>query len=185
MSLLILGIGNILLTDEGVGVYAVQRLEQEYCFPEEVEVLDGGTSGIELLGYIRGRDQLIIIDAVASGQEPGTVIMVEDEDVPAFFSQRISPHQLGLSDLLAVAGLAGDLPPALVLFGVEPFELATGLGLSKDVAASMEKLLVNVVAAVRGFGYQVTAVPDVEHRTDTKEYGAMFWQGNCEQKEVS
>ena len=141
MNVLVLGIGNVLMMDDSVGVRAVEELEKMYRFPEGVELLDGGTSGMELLSHIRERDYLIIIDALKSGLEPGTVVRVEGGDVPARFMTRISPHQLGLSDVLAAATISGELPGNMVLFGIEPKTVELGLGLSDEVRASFEKLL--------------------------------------------
>ncbi len=120
MNVLVLGIGNVLMTDDSVGIRVINELERRFRFPENVELLDGGTSGIELLSYIVNRDYLIIVDAIKSDLPPGTVVKVEGEDVPAKFMTRISPHQLGLSDLLAAATLTGELPKQMVLFGIEP-----------------------------------------------------------------
>ncbi len=153
MSILVLGIGNVLLRDEGVGVRAVEELKRRFKFPENVELLDGGTSGIELLTYIRNHKQLIIIDAIKSGHPPGTVLKVEGEDVPAKFRTRISPHQIGLSDLLAAAQLTGEMPEYLVLFGVEPKYVDTGLELSGEVRSGLENLLEAVISELRGLGY--------------------------------
>ena len=156
LDILILGIGNALLTDEGIGVRAVNELERRYSFPAGIELLDGGTAGIELLRHIRKRDTLIIIDAMKCSQEPGTVVRVEGEDVPAAFRTRISPHQLGLSDLLAAAMLTGELPANLVLFGVEPESIDIGLELSERVEASVDKLLSAVIDELDSLGFQVT-----------------------------
>ena len=141
MKILVLGVGNVLLTDEGVGIRAINELERRYQFSNEVELLDGGTAGMELLNHIAGRDHLIIIDAMKCDQPPGTVVRIEGQDVPAAFRTRISPHQLGLSDLLAAAMLTDELPKNLVLFGVEPANLDQGLDLSDTVEASLDKLL--------------------------------------------
>ena len=149
MNILVLGIGNVLLTDEGIGVRALNELGRRYTFPENVELLDGGTAGIELLRHIRKRDYLIIIDAMKWGKEPGTVIRVEGNDVPAAFRTRISPHQLGLSDLLAAAMLTDELPKNLVLFGVEPESLDIGLDLTDAVEASLDKLIGAVLEELR------------------------------------
>jgi hydrogenase maturation protease len=127
VNVLVLGIGNVLMTDDSVGIRVINELERRYRFPENVELLDGGTSGIELLSYIVNRDYLIIVDAIKSDLPPGTVVKVEGEDVPAKFMTRISPHQLGLSDLLAAATLTGELPKQMVLFGIEPKVISLGL----------------------------------------------------------
>jgi hydrogenase maturation protease len=169
MSVLVLGIGNVLLMDEGVGVRAVEELGRRYHLPEEVEVLDGGTSGIELLSYICEKDHLIIIDAVKSGRPPGTVVRVEGEDVPATFRIRITPHQLGLSDLLAAAQLTDELPGNMVLFGVEPKSMEMALGLTDEVQASLPRLVDVVVEELRGLGYTVEA------RVGALPFERSFW----------
>ena len=158
MDILVLGIGNVLLTDEGVGVRALNELERRYTFPENVELLDGGTAGIELLRHIRNRDYLIIIDAMKFDQEPGTVSRVEGQDVPAAFRTRISPHQLGLSDLLAAAMLTDELPKNLVLFGVEPESLNIGLDLTDTVEASLEKLTGAILEELRSIGCSIVPI---------------------------
>ncbi len=169
MDILVLGIGNVLLTDEGIGVRALNELERRYTFPENVELLDGGTAGIELLRHIRNRDYLIIIDAMKFNQEPGTVTRVEGLDVPAAFRTRISPHQLGLSDLLAAAMLTDELPPNLVLFGVEPENLDIGLDLTDTVEASVEKLTGAIIDELRSIG---CAIVPIEANFTEK---ARFW----------
>lgn len=169
MDILVLGIGNVLLTDEGIGVRALNELERRYSFPENVELLDGGTAGIELLRHIRNRDYLIIIDAMKFNQAPGTVSRVEGNDVPAAFRTRISPHQLGLSDLLAAAMLTGELPENLVLFGVEPESLDIGLNLTDTVEASVEKLTGAIIDELRSIGCSIVPV----EATFTEK--ARFW----------
>jgi len=158
LDILVLGIGNVLLTDEGIGVRALNELERRYTFPENVELLDGGTAGIELLRHIRNRDYLIIMDAMKFNQEPGTVTRVEGNDVPAAFRTRISPHQLGLSDLLAAAMLTDELPPNLVLFGVEPENLDIGLNLTDTVEASVEKLTGAIIDELRSIGCSIVPI---------------------------
>ena len=169
MEILVLGIGNVLLTDEGIGVRALKEIERRYTFPAGVELLDGGTAGIELLRHIRKRDYLIIIDAMKCDQEPGTVVRIEGNDVPAAFRTRISPHQLGLSDLLAAAMLTDELPKNLVLFGVEPESIDIGLDLTEAVEASVDKLIGAVADELRSIG--CTLVP-IEATFTEK---ARFW----------
>ncbi len=164
MNVLVLGIGNVLMMDDSVGVRAIEELEKKYCFSEGVELLDGGTSGIELLSYIGGRDHLIIIDALKSGLPPGTVIRVEGQDVPARFMTRISPHQLGLSDVLAAATISDMLPGNLVLFGVEPKTVRLGLGLSEEVRASLDKLVATVIDELGRLGCSVEPAEIVSNR---------------------
>jgi hydrogenase maturation protease len=169
LDILVLGIGNVLLTDEGVGVRTLKELERRFSFPANVELLDGGTAGIELLRHIRNRDCLIIIDAMKSGQVPGTIVRVAGEDVPAAFRTRISPHQLGLSDLLAAAMLTDELPKNLVLFGVEPESIDIGLDLTETVEANLGKLIEAVADELRATGCSLVPV----EATFTEK--ARFW----------
>ncbi len=155
MSALVLGVGNVLLMDESIGIRAVEELERRYSFSEDVEILDGGTSGIELLRYLAGRDLLIIVDAVRSKNPPGTVVRVEGDDVPKRFMTRISPHQLGVSDLLAAARLTEELPGNMVLFGIEPASMEMELGLSDEVKKSFDRLIEVIADELRANGYSV------------------------------
>jgi hydrogenase maturation protease len=172
LSTLILGIGNVLLTDEGVGVRALNELQRRFTFSEDVELLDGGTSGIELLRHIQDHDNLIIIDCMTYDQPPGTVYRVENEDVPSVFRTRISPHQLGLSDLLAAAMLTDRTPKNLVLFGVEPESVDIGLELTETVEKSLAKLIQAVVEEVSKIGCSV--VPQGSSFSDK----ACFWKAS-------
>lgn len=159
MRVLVLGVGNVLMQDEALGVRVVEELGRRFRFPADVELVDGGTSGIELLSYIRDRDYLIVIDAVKSGNPPGTVVKIEGEDVPAKFMTKISPHQLGISDLLATATISGNLPGRIVLYGIEPKSVDLGLGLSEEVRKSLERLIEIVLAELREAGYEAEEVP--------------------------
>ena len=164
VNILVLGVGNLLLSDEGVGVRALEVFEKRFELPAGVELLDGGTSGMELLGYIQGRDALIILDAVTSEKPPGTIVRMEGDQVPALFRKKISPHQLGISDLIAAARLTDSLPEKVVLFGIEPKALDTGLELSDEVAGALEVLAVLVAHELEGLGAVVavrtgTAMP--------------------------
>jgi hydrogenase maturation protease len=174
LSTLILGIGNVLLTDEGVGVRTLNELQRRFTFSEDVELLDGGTSGIELLRHIQDHDNLIIIDCMTYDQPPGTVYRVENEDVPSVFRTRISPHQLGLSDLLAAAMLTDRTPKNLVLFGVEPESVDIGLELTETVEKSLAKLIQAVVEEVSKIGCSV--VPQGSSFSDK----ACFWEASKE-----
>jgi len=162
-NILVLGVGNLLLQDEGAGVRALERFEEKYEAAVRVECLDGGTAGMELLPYIEGRDRVIILDVVKSGKPSGTIVRLEGEDVPALFRKKISPHQLGISDLLAVAQLSGKMPGKLVLLGIEPKKFDTGLEMSAEVENRMEAMADMVANELRVWGVTVNI------RTDTCE----------------
>ena len=110
MNILVLGLGNILLSDEGVGVRIVEALEASHDLPDGVEVLDGGTSGMDLLDMVAERDCLIVADAVNAAGPPGRLIRLEGENIKVLFETRFSPHQLGLSDMLAALCLIDKAP---------------------------------------------------------------------------
>ena len=155
MNVLVMGIGNLLLQDEGAGVRAVEEFERRFETPDCVELLDGGTSGIELLQYIQGRDVLILIDVVRNGTPSGTLSRFEGEEVPALFQKKISPHQLGISDLLATARLIDKMPQKVVLFGIEPESIDTGLELTEEIAGSINRLTEMVAEEIRSLGLPV------------------------------
>lgn len=152
MNVLVLGVGNILLQDEGVGVHAVDALQNGYDLPAGVEVIDGGTSGMDLLEIIAGRDHLIVVDAVKTGQPPGTVVRLGSDQVRAFFRTKISPHQLGLSDVLASATLSGEQPREVSLIGMVPHSVDTGLELSALAMRRLRTLVDMTVAELCSLG---------------------------------
>src|SRR5512139_197144 len=123
MNTLVLGIGNLIMTDDGVGVRVVQQLAEKYRFPPGVRLLDGGTLGLDLLPQLEGVERLLIVDAVEAGGPPGTTLRLTGEAIPRLFQTKLSPHQMGLQDLLAVAELQGYCPPEMVLWGVQPAEI--------------------------------------------------------------
>jgi hydrogenase maturation protease len=153
LSVLVLGIGNLLLSDEGAGVKAVEELENRYDCSDTVEIVDGGTSGSELLSYFDDRSHILIIDAVKTGSQPGAIVRIENP--PAFFQKKISPHQIGLADVLGLAAITDNLPRNITLFGIEPKQLSTGLDLSPEVARNLSRLVDMVVAELKDIGVKV------------------------------
>ena len=174
MSILVIGVGNVLLTDEGIGVRTLEALEQRYTFSDgplgqKVELLDGGTAGMELMEIMARRDHVILLDAVNTGAEPGTLVTLEDDEVPALFRSRISPHQLGISDLLGVMSLTGELPKRFTLFGAVPFSIDTGIELSAEMATKVDPLVEQVVTKLATLGVEAkprqnAAATGFEHR---------------------
>ncbi|MCO4314726.1 HyaD/HybD family hydrogenase maturation endopeptidase [Pectobacterium versatile] len=152
MGILVLGIGNLLLGDEAVGVRIIETLEQRYRLPEHVEVLDGGTSGMELLEVMANRDHLIVADAVLAEHPPGSVVVLHDEEIPAFFTRKVSPHQLGLADVLMALRLTDEFPRRLTLVGVVPASLEPGIGLTAIASQAIEPALAQVLAALQSSG---------------------------------
>lgn len=152
MRIVVLGIGNILMTDEGIGPHAVDALQKRYALPDEVEVVDGGTAGMELIRYVSGADHLIVVDAVRVGQPPASVVRMTGDAVPAFFRTKLSPHQVGLSDLLATLTILGESPGTVTLIGVQPESFDMNMDLSPAVAAKLDTVVEMVADELRGHG---------------------------------
>ncbi|HXP96767.1 MAG TPA: HyaD/HybD family hydrogenase maturation endopeptidase [Telmatospirillum sp.] len=141
MGIVVLGIGNVRMSDEGIGVHAVKALQERYLLPERVKVIDGGAAGMELLPEIEDASLLIVIDAVRVGMPPGTVVCMEDDEVAAFFKTKLTPQQVGLSDILATLHRSGRGPLEATLIGVQPDCLDMTMALSPKVAARMNEVL--------------------------------------------
>ena len=152
---LVLGVGNKLMSDEGVGVHVIERLAEKYKLPEEVQVLDGGTLGLDLLYYLEGIENLLIVDAAETGKEAGTMVRLQDDEVPAFMSIKISPHQMGVPDMLAAAKMMDRYPKRLVLWGIQPQLITLGLDLSPVLASKVDSLTDNLADELRAWGYEL------------------------------
>lgn len=157
-GVVVLGVGNVLMSDEGVGVHAVQQLERLFAWPDAVRFVDGGTSTHELLGDLEHLDHLVIVDAVSAGRPPGTVLRLEGAAVPSAFTTKLSPHQVGIADLLATLAFLGRAPKHVVLFGIEPERLTLDLTLSAAVAAKLPEVCAQVVHELEALG--VRPLPD-------------------------
>ncbi|EXI80953.1 MAG: Hydrogenase 2 maturation protease [Candidatus Accumulibacter appositus] len=141
MRVVVLGAGNILLSDEGLGVHAIERLPLAYLLPGAVEIIDGGTCGMEMLDALEDLDALFMIDAIRGGQPPGTPIRLVGDAVPVFFKTKLSPHQIGLCDVLATLELLGKAPKYTAILGVQPRSLALGMELSPEVEKAIPTVL--------------------------------------------
>jgi hydrogenase maturation protease len=129
---LVLGIGNVLWADEGFGVRAVEALHAKYALPATVTVLDGGTQGLYLFGAVATARRVLVFDAIDFGLAPGTLRVLRNGEVPAWRARKISPHQTGFNDVLALAQLRNEAPEAITLIGVQPEELSDLGGSLRD-----------------------------------------------------
>lgn len=152
--LVVLGIGNMLLGDDGVGVHVLRALlaEQDAGLPPDTDLVDGGTGGLSLLQIVRDTSALVLVDAVDVGAEPGSVHVLTGDDLYAGLV-RLSVHQLGASDLLSAARLIGGLPAQVVLVGVQPASLEPDVRLSPAVQAALPA----AVDAVRHWCHRLVA----------------------------
>lgn len=157
MRVVVLGVGNVLMSDEGVGVHAVEALTNQYSIPDEVEIIDGGTSGMDCLDRIAEADLLLIADCMRSKDKaPGTITRLADDQINAWFQTKISPHQVGLSDVLAACCFHGISPKKVVLVGVQPASFETSMELTPQIAAVLPQLLDRLVEEVAAMGIQLT-----------------------------
>lgn len=155
-SILVLGIGNLVMSDDGIGVRVIQRLQQGYRFPDNVMVMDGGTLGLDLLPMLENVTNLVLVDAVETGGSPGTCVVLRGEELPIALETKVSPHQMGLKDLLAVSELMGHSPREMVLLGVQPGSIEMDTELTAEVEAQLENLLEGVLSELKGWGVEAT-----------------------------
>jgi len=151
---LVLGIGNILLKDEGIGVLTVRALLEQYTLPETVEALDGGVMGLSLLPAIEDADNLIVIDAIKSDSPPGTIERIEWQDVNKTPIRATTAHQIGLNELLTLAEFEGR-PPHTVIIGVVPLDITPGSTPSQLIKARLPVLVDAVVKELEETGYKL------------------------------
>jgi hydrogenase maturation protease len=154
----VLGMGNVLRRDEGLGIRALQRLAERYAPHDDVRLVDGGTLGLDLLSYLEDAERLLVLDAALTDGPPGTLLRVAGEDVPAFFGMRSSPHEVGLPDLLAVTRLRGTEPPDVVVLGMQPGVIELGWDLSAEVEAQLDALVSSAVDQLHAWGFDLTPV---------------------------
>lgn len=149
----VLGLGNVLWADEGFGVRAVEALQAGYAMPPRVEIVDGGTQGFALMEYVASTRRLLLLDAIDFGLPAGTIKVLRDGEVPAWGSVKMSPHQTGFEELLAVAQLRGSAPESIVLIGVQPERLDDfGGSLRPVVKARIPEAVSIAVRELGGWG---------------------------------
>jgi hydrogenase maturation protease len=163
----VFGLGNILMSDDGLGPYVIKVLEAGYEFPPDVEILDAGTPGLELSTILEDSGALIIVDTVRSDDAPGRVKTYRRDDIlkhpPA---QRITPHDPGLKETLLVLELQGETPPEVFVVGVVPQSVEYGIGLSDEVRAAVPAAVAAIVEELARLGQKTVpreppAEPDI------------------------
>jgi len=152
---MIMGVGNILLTDEGFGVRAVEYLQANYTWPENVRLEDGGTQGLLLMSTLMDCETLVVLDVVLGPEKPGTVYMLEGEDLRKSLSFRDSMHQTDLLDTLITCSMAGHDVEAVV-FGLQPFDYHTmQVGLTPEAQNLLPEFCTKVVTALEQRGIAI------------------------------
>lgn len=141
--ILILGVGNLLLSDDGFGVRVIEILHRDYVLPPQVELYDGGTGGLGLLPIIEKADYLIIIDTVLVGEPPGTIVKFNYENLPSGIVRKLSSHEIDIIETLNIAGNLGKRPPTVII-GIQPNDISsygTKLSISEHIPRMIEIIL--------------------------------------------
>ncbi|PLX99141.1 MAG: hydrogenase expression protein [Desulfuromonas sp.] len=150
-NFLVLGLGNLLMNDDAAGLHAVYALRERFPEQANLQIVDGGTLGLDLLGYIDWADRLLILDAIDIDAPPGTVALIEGDDIDPVLERKVSPHQVGLKDLLAAAELIGDRPAEITLLGIQAGDINMAMELTPQVSQGMEKLVAEAAQRVAAF----------------------------------
>ena len=152
----VLGVGNILLSDEGFGVRVAEALSQRFRFPDAVEVLDGGTLGIELMRFLDGAERLILIDAI-HGSEPGSFRIIQGDDVRLYFQEKVSLHEMGIQEVLASLVVMEKPIAEIVVIGVVPQSLEISLDSTPLVASRIDEATDSVIRQLHDWGLECSA----------------------------
>jgi len=147
----VMGIGNILMQDEGIGVHIIRELEK-YDFNPHIALIDGGNMGMDLLPFFDEYNRMIIVDAVDFEKEPGFIDTIENDDILALFTTKMSLHHLGLKDVLSYAKLLDQTPEDLCLIGIQPEKIEMEMQLSKTVSSRSHELITLVLQKLKIWG---------------------------------
>jgi hydrogenase maturation protease len=139
-DILILGIGNILLKDEGIGVHVVKKMK-ELPMPGNVEILDGGTAGLDLTDFIANRKKVIVIDTVKAGEKPGTIYRLTEKNLRTGQKAIMSFHEIDFLDALYMSEVMGEKPEETVVIGIEPKDMSDGTELSPEIEERIPKII--------------------------------------------
>lgn len=144
----ILGIGNTLYQDEGVGVHVLSLLEKEFKNDPSVEIIEGATDGMLLLEPVEDTDHLIVVDAINAGKPGGTIITLQGEEIPAYYGIKMSVHQVGFQEVLWAARLRDRYPKNIIMFGLQPTSLELGIELTETNQRRLPELATLVIQQV-------------------------------------
>ncbi|MEI7816028.1 MAG: HyaD/HybD family hydrogenase maturation endopeptidase [Desulfuromonadales bacterium] len=161
MKTLIFGAGNLLLTDEGFGVHFIQYMQKNYNFPDDVELYDGGTLGIMVCHMLEDADHVFLVDVIDTKGNPGEIFRYEKEDfMLGKLPIKMSPHQIGIQEVLALSELRDRCPKKVSLFGVIPQSYEAGVELSPLLAEKLPVLAELVVWELRAVGHEIMRMKD-------------------------
>lgn len=174
IAVLVLGLGNVLLGDDGLGAAAVARLERHYRIPADVCLEDGGTLGLGLLGLLSESSHVILVDAVRADSPPGSLVRLDGDDVVNAVRERLSPHQVGVTDLLAAARLINRYPATVTLLGLVPKTIELAVTRSPPVETALDALVEAIVREVQGLGYTMVRHTEGADRRAVRDPARLF-----------
>jgi hydrogenase maturation protease len=140
-NIALLGLGNLLLMDEGIGVHIVKSVEENYHFSPPISIIDGGTSGTDLLPVFETNQNILIVDAVNFEQEPAYIQLLYNDEILHQLTTKLTMHHIGLADVLSSSKLLGYEPDEICLIGIQPGVIDTGLELSDDLKANFSRIV--------------------------------------------
>ena len=158
----VLGVGNILLSDEGFGVRVAERLDAMYEFPDDAQILDGGTLGMELLRFVTGTEKLLVLDALKEGGAKGECRRLAGDEVRAHFREKLSAHEIGVQDVLTFLEVTGKPIGEVVVIGAQPLSLEAGLSLSPELLPLVESAAAMAAAELARWGVELTRKGDIK-----------------------
>ena len=154
-NIAVIGIGNILMKDEGVGCHAANLLLSDYEFDPEITIIDAGTTGTDLLPYLEEHDRIIILDAVDFEREPGFIGSIENDDILTRLTTKMSMHHMGITDVLSTAKLLDIVPSQMFLLGMQPKDLTVGMEMTAEVKDRLPRMLEVAVMKLEEWGVKV------------------------------
>lgn len=158
----VLGVGNVLVSDEGFGVHMIDHLTRNYAFEPEIQLIDGGTSGMELLGFIKDFDKLLLLDCTEGKGEPGSLYFFDDDAIDYYFNSDISAHEVGIQDIFYIHGLDENAPKLEVkVIGCQPASLEIGMELSPEVMANFPKAVELAITQLENWGITATKIDEL------------------------
>ena len=159
---LVIGVGSPLMGDDGLGLAALEALRKGWTFDPALELMDGGTWGMNLLPFIESSSRVLILDAIRAGREPGDFVRLEGDQIPRYFATKLSPHQIDLKEVLALAELRGTFPEHTIVAGLEPAVIEMSVSLSDQVRAGLPGLVRHVLDQLAIWGFRATPTGDAE-----------------------
>lgn len=151
----VIGLGNPLMGDDGLGLAALARLREQWELPAEVATVDGGTWGMNLLPLLEDAETVVLLDAIDAGRSPGELVLLEGDEVPRGLGVKLSPHQIDLREVLALLELRGTLPSRLVAIGLQPERVEMSDSLTPVVSRRVGKVVVGAVARLGEWGFRL------------------------------